>query len=732
LALSACGDSPWTPQPAGNAYVPTRKTVPDPKDIFFETETPATGPIRLAGHYWYHRVAVAEGKRLPAVVELNPYRRRDGTMRGDSAWYPYFAYCGYLVFRVDLQGSGDSEGILTDEYTDEEIACCIQVIEQIAAHPQCDGNVGMLGTSWSAINSLMVAAHDKCPPQLKGVLVMCGNDDRFNDDVHYKGGAMMQDNIGWASSMWGWLTQPPDPLVVGENWQEMWRQRIRNAEFWFDRWARHQKRDEYWTRNSVRDRFDKVKVPVYILSGWQDGYKNPVPRVVSGLAAAGKTASGMIGPWGHSTPDAGYPGPRMNWLPYMMTHLWDHWLKGKDQDPKTTLPQLTVWLGESREPGASADFDEAGHWVAEDAGWEKRVVAHPLYLRPDGSMAADAPTEEASIDWSPRVIVNANQLETSSFGQSGNDDLPGDQQAADARSLRFTGEPLTEDMACFGQPSVTLTLACDKPIASLVVRLSEVSPTSGAAHQVSYTFYNLCQQDGTMANPVRIDPDRPFTVQVPLDVIGHTFRRGWRLQLAVAPSTFPTLWHSPELPAITLFTGTGPAVSRLVMPLRTPRSEDAKLAARIPSAKDIISVNADEYLPMTTRREGSERRYVMPFVATDGRQGTEVNKIFDSGCYGYGGPLDNLWVDQVAEENFRIIDGDPLSQRAETSFKLRMERPTAGWRVRAETSAVVWSEKTSEGGYVFNYTASIETFTGSDDTPFEQKVVNGTIPREWL
>jgi len=86
----------------------------------------------------------------------------------------------------------------------------------------------------------------------------------------------------------------------------------------------------------------------------------------------------------------------------------------------------------------------------------------------------------------------------------------------------------------------------------------------------------------------------------------------------------------------------------------------------------------------------------------------------------------------VAEENFRIIDDDPLSQRAETSFRLLMERPSAGWRVRAETSATVWSEKTSEGEYVFRYTASIETFIGSDDTPFEQKTVSGTIPREWI
>ena len=73
----------------------------------------------------------------------------------------------------------------------------------------------------------MVAARPDCPAALKAVVVNCGSDDRFNDDVHYMGGAMMMDNIGWASSMFGWLPAPPDPAIVGDRWKEMWRNRIR-------------------------------------------------------------------------------------------------------------------------------------------------------------------------------------------------------------------------------------------------------------------------------------------------------------------------------------------------------------------------------------------------------------------------------------------------------------------------------------------------------------------------
>jgi predicted acyl esterase len=204
-------------------YLAVRDKVPDPKDIFFSVQYPGKPPIRLAGHFWYNAETVSAGKKCPAIVEFVPYRRRDGTMIADSKMYPWFAFNDYLCFRIDLQGSGDSEGVLTDEYTDEELTYCSQVIAEIAALPSCDGNVGMMGKSWSAINSLMVAARPDRPRALKAVLVCCGSDDRYNDDVHYMGGAMMFDNVSWPSSMFGWMSLPPDPAVVGDPWKEMWR-----------------------------------------------------------------------------------------------------------------------------------------------------------------------------------------------------------------------------------------------------------------------------------------------------------------------------------------------------------------------------------------------------------------------------------------------------------------------------------------------------------------------------
>ena len=734
---SAAASRAATERSSGGSCLYTKDKVPDPVDIFFNVQYPGKAPVRLAAHYWYNADAANAGRRCPAIVELNPYRRRDGMIYGDSAFYPYFSYNEYICFRVDLQGSGDSEGVLADEYTDEEMSYCVQVLEQVARHPLCDGNVAMMGASWSAINSLMVASRDDCPEALKAILAICGSDDRYNDDIHYMGGAMIQDNVGWPSSMWGWLSLPPDPLSAGEGWKEMWRERIGKAEHWFKYWGAHQSRDPYWSDTSLAGRYDKVKVPVYILSGYQDGYKNPVLRAVEGLSAAGMPVRALLGPWGHSTPDGGYPGPRIDWLPELLTSWFDRWLKGIEPDPESQLPQMTLWLGESKEPNKSTCKDEKGRWVAEDSGWSGRVEEKLYYLRPDGSLTGKIPKKSGGCRSSGKLLLETKMYETSSYGHCHNDDLPGDQSYADAHSLRFDSSPLKNDMDCFGRPRVELTLSCDKPLASIAVRLCEISPLTGESHLVTYRFFNLCYRGGDMSEPEPINPGQAFKVVIPLNVMGHTFKRGWKIRLSISPSFFPTMWQSPEIPRIMVLTGPpGPTHSRLVLPLRRPRPEDERMKELLPKEAEILCVDAEDYVPTVTARAESNTRRV-EHISEGKRKGIKIHKTFDSGRVKYGGPLQDLWVDEVAEENFQMMDDDPLSMEGFSSFKAQLERSVDGtdWKVRCETSARVWTEKGSDGIISFNYRASIQTFIADESgvfQPFGVKVVSGSIPRRWV
>jgi putative CocE/NonD family hydrolase len=717
LAAGSCGTVDFIPVPLD--------VVPMPKNIAFDVTMTSGRTITLRAHYWYHAPSMRAGKRLPAIVDFNPYRRRDGMLYVDSMMYPWFSYNEYLCFRVDLHGSGDSEGTMSDEYTEDELRSCVQVIEQIAKLPFCDGNVGMMGKSWSAINSLVVAARDDCPSALKAVVFCCGTDDRFNDDVHYMGGAQMYDQPSWAASMWGWLPMPPDPAIVGDKWKAMWRERVRALNFWFEPWATHQTRDEYWRKISVRDRYDKVKVPVFAISGWLDGYKNPAERAVRNLGGLGKPVAAILGPWGHKYPFDGYPGPRVDWLRYIVPHWWDRYLKGKTPDESTAWPQLSLWLGDSREPDRVPDYVERGTWVAEDHDWQTRVQPHALYLGAAHSLAAQPPAARPQrYAISSDDLVGTDMLESTSWGECDNDDLPRDQRDTDRRSLYFDSAPLEADLPCFGYPEVTLELECNHNPAAIAVRLCEVSPQTGKSHLVTYRFWNLGYLNGELGDPQPV-PGGRFTVKLPLNVMGHTFKRGWKVRLSISPAYVPTMWRASEISEVVLHAG-GAACS-LVLPGRAARSEDAHVEALL-GTPVTAHVNPDQYAPIVkTIRDGANKRTARA-VDVDGKPGVVVHKLMDAGSFVYGGLLDNLLVDSSATETFTTIANEPLSSTMVARYDSKLARGT--WRVRAVTESKVWSERQASGQTVFRYEAAVQTYIG--DEPFESHRVEGTIPRRWI
>ena len=178
---------------------------------------PMSDGVRLAARMWLP--AGAEQSPVPAILEYIPYRKRDGTRRRDHLHHPYFAGHGYAAVRVDLRGSGDSEGVLRDEYLEQELTDGEEVLRWLAAQPWCDGRVGMMGKSWGGFNALQMAARQ--PSELHAVITVCASDDRYTDDVHYMGGCLLGDNLSWASTMFAYNSLPPDPELVGDRWREM-------------------------------------------------------------------------------------------------------------------------------------------------------------------------------------------------------------------------------------------------------------------------------------------------------------------------------------------------------------------------------------------------------------------------------------------------------------------------------------------------------------------------------
>ena len=161
-------------------------TFPNTVRVIEHTSIPLKDGATLAARIWLPDDA--ETNPVPAILEYLPYRKRDGTYERDALTHPYLAGHGYAGVRVDIRGSGESTGLLFDEYAEQEQDDGVEVIAWLAAQPWCNGSVGMMGISWGGFNGLQIAA--RRPPALKAIVTICSTDDRYADDAHYMGGTL--------------------------------------------------------------------------------------------------------------------------------------------------------------------------------------------------------------------------------------------------------------------------------------------------------------------------------------------------------------------------------------------------------------------------------------------------------------------------------------------------------------------------------------------------------------
>lgn len=611
---------------------------------------------RLAARIWLPDDAYKTP--APAILEYIPYRKRDFTRARDEPMHHYFAGHGYAAIRADLRGSGDSDGLLRDEYTKQEHEDALEAIRWIAQQPWCNGSIGMMGKSWGGFNSLQVAALR--PPELKAIITVCSTDDRYADDVHYMGGCLLNENFIWGSMLIHLNAYPPDPEVVGERWRALWLDRLENAVLFPEVWLQHPRRDDYWKRGSVCEDYGAITCPVYAVGGWADAYANAIPRLLAGLKVPRK---GLIGPWAHLYPHDGVPGPAIGFLQEAL-RWWDQWLKGLDTGIMDE-PMLRVWMQESVRPRAFYEM-RPGRWVAETEWPPARVAPQRYWLNP--GRLESAPAIGTRLELRSPQTTGLSGGDWCGFGAPG--EAPLDQRGDDDRSLVFDSDPLPEPIEIVGAPVATLELAVDRSVALIAARLNDVAP-DGASTRVTYGLLNLTHRNGH-EHPEPLKPGERYRVRVTLNHIAHAFAAGHRLRLALSTSYWPIAWPAPEPATVSLFTG----VSFLELPVRPANPSDAGLRPFEP--------------PEGARAEKTElRRPLKRLIERDRASNETIYTISTE-----GGDLDeplpridaiNLEVGHAIVKRFRIGEADPLSAQAEVALKTLFRRGL--WEARVETRA---------------------------------------------
>lgn len=593
---------------------------------------------------------------VPALLEYLPYRLTDWTAPRDFQRHPWYAGHGYASVRVDVRGHGNSEGLPTDEYSATELADGVEVVNWLATQPWCDGRVGMFGISWGGFNSLQIAA--LAPEPLKAVVTVCSTDDRYDNDVHYRGGSVLAvDMHAWAATMLAFVSRPPDPRYAGPGWRDLWLERLEHVDPFIHTWLDHQTRDDYWRHGSVCEDYGAIDAAVLAVGGWHDPYRDTVLRLVEHLPP--DRVRGIVGPWPHQYPDRGLPpGPAIGFLQETL-RWWDQHLKGVDTGVMRE-PLLRAYVSDSHRPATAYDA-LPGRWVGEPA-WPSPHVTTISY----------------GLQGAP-VLVRSPQhtgVDAGRFFPFGNDaDLPPDQREEDARSACFEFA-VGEETWVLGRPRVRLRVTCEVPRGQVIARLCDVAP-DGASTLVTRGVLNLSARHGR-DRAVPWEPGATGEVAFELNGIGHVFPPGHRIRLAVSSAYWPWIWPQPESEAgLTL----DPAGSFLELPVRT-----RDLAADIGFAEPEQSAPLGVNFPATLDEPRPERLVVRDVAKGEWR--LEVDPR-------YGGTRvypDGLEFTEDALETYTIDETDPLSARARSEWSIRLHRPELGWDTTVRTRSEIICE----------------------------------------
>ncbi len=323
---------------------------------------------------------------LPAILNTDPYRKDDWSAAWDLTLASYFAARGYAYCRLDVRGTGSSDGIALDEYTGAETLDGHDTVEWLAAQSWCTGAVGMWGLSYGGFTSIQVAATR--PPHLRAIVPVQATDDRYTDDVHYVGGAMTVSELAqYAVSQVAMNALPASPAAWGDAWLERWRERLEATPVWLFEWARQQRDGPYWRRGSLAPDYGRIEAAVLQVGGWMDEYVDAALRIQAKCAnAAGRRT--IVGPWVHGNAHSAYPAPNIDWL-HETVRWFDRWLKGVDNGVERE-PPLT-WF--HRDPTPPERFPKRlnGAWRATRA-WPASVPRVRVLQLLDGllSVGSDA------------------------------------------------------------------------------------------------------------------------------------------------------------------------------------------------------------------------------------------------------------------------------------------------------------------------------------------------------
>ncbi len=636
--------------------------------------------VRLAVTYFRPRPRGTES--FPVLLEYLPYRKDDSFYRRDYPLYAYFVRRGFLLAKVDIRGTGGSEGVVPErEYSKVELDDGVEIIRQLARIPGSSGAVGMWGISWGGFNALQVAM--RRPPELRAILALHASDDLYHDDVRYIDGGLHLDPYTLEIDHENGLPRTPDYPLDSAYFRDRF-----NAYPWVLTYLKHPVDGDFWRQSAPRSDYDAINVPCYLIGGLLDGYRDTPLRLLEHLKGPVKVE---IGPWNHAWPDNGTPGPNYEWRERAV-RWWNHWLRQQDTG-LLEEPPFIVFVRAGHPPDATLAMTP-GTW--RQGQWPLPGATTAIWFpAPGHRLLADSGA--AGVD-SLRYLSGFGTVAGDWWGEP-----TGDMRTDDAGSLVYDGEALGEPLVLIGTPKVRLRVSAGAPLANWTARLEDVGP-DGPVSLVTGGVINGTQRESTLA-PKRLEPGRIYDLEIPLHFTTWTFQPGHRIRLAVANAQFPMIWPTPFPMTTSLWLGTG--ATRLELPVVTedpgppPRLPDPAPRESRPDARTLSGAP-----PTVSRVIVDQLGHTTGVELSTGDRFTIGNRRFDN--------REREW--------YQTSELDPADSRFLGEESHRIQLP--GGRVTLKTSIDVHSDSAA-----FHVTVTRRIYR--DDRLVRERSWKESIPREF-
>jgi len=672
---------------------------PQPQQGPFDVEwirnvrIPMADGITLAADLHRPRAAGTRGERFPAIIEYTPYHKNNNATYGPRASrYPYFASHGYVFVNVDIRGTGDSEGCNTSPTSPEEVRDNLEMIRWCARQPWCDGRVGMIGISYTA--GVCYDAARLAPEELKAIIVcqMCSD---WYDGMACPGGSprpFAYEN--YAPLMAAYNFAPPDPLLVGPGWEEIWRQRLEGSQPWSLAYLENLRDGPFWESRLLRGHEDQVRAATFLIGGWCDWYPDDMLRVYSRLQCPKRV---LIGPWTHNYPENGWPLPRINDR-FECLRWFDKHLKGIDTDPERPLDgelPVSLYVREHAAPDLLRREDPGT--FRHEAVWPPTQVqaltvpfTHPC-LSPHEIQSPSDLKGEAVIPYRTDVGVAAGRY---AIGQM----LPGwgmpdDQRLDEPFALVYTSALLPDGMVLCGAPSLSLHLSSTAEVAFLSAKLCDVAP-DGTSVMITKGVLNLTHRD-SYSEPSLLTPGAVYQIQVPLQAIAYRLRPGHRFRLMLAAADFQNSWPTPAPHTFTVHFGLQRTVA-ITLPLMVGDAPTSTLSTPEFHPSDFAPLPPDQ-IPTPEYRIEHDLVRRTTTIAYSTRSGVGIN-----------------------DSRYTVSLDTPAEASIVSSFEYPFDRP--GLHVRVHSHCVTRSDAAE-----FHHTAHVKITLNGE--PYWEKDWNISVPR---